>query len=112
MPTWALPMSSSVSPMACSMALEPGWETVWVRREEYLLSFVIWPSDFANFKLKIAICKFWKCPRGKISKRWAAGSVPGRVLAACAGIAFAKRENDLLFGEGIRTTGESLGLKR
>src|SRR4051812_45865248 len=52
MPTWALPMSSSVNPMACSMALEPGWEMVWVRREEYLLSFM---SPCSNKKVQGSI---------------------------------------------------------
>src|SRR5690606_16018698 len=38
MPTCALCMSSSVRPMAWSMALEPGCDTISVRRELYLLS--------------------------------------------------------------------------
>src|SRR5690606_13112103 len=37
-PTWALPMSSSEKPVAYSIALEAGWDTISVRRELYLLS--------------------------------------------------------------------------
>src|SRR5690606_38107336 len=38
MPTCAFPMSSSVKPVAYSMALEAGCDTISVRRELYLFS--------------------------------------------------------------------------